>query len=302
MLRVLFGHFGEIKAVPLEYQGVYGRCLVFNQKSRECELSWEVNGRAHLKNSIYWVVFPDLGIFYQKCHDAECKLRILRGAQPPLEDIELVCEELSCTVRNAQLDVQCVIALQGRGQVRKIPHQVLFWRLENNLGDRRRFICRSLSENVETAFGVMDLLSWRDGDREDVLLARRWNAEGRLELVPFDGRGTTGVIKCGPDLAMRLCLVGAALFRRVRSSRETGRRVLARVRRHREMEELVIQQGDVVRVGEATILVALATCGESQQLLFTNERGEQVRHDPKEISEILGSTGSQHTQPKTQPM
>ncbi len=51
MLRRDFGHLGEFKEEPLEYVGVFGRCLIFGQKSQECELSYQVRKCAREKRT-----------------------------------------------------------------------------------------------------------------------------------------------------------------------------------------------------------------------------------------------------------
>ncbi len=247
-------------------------------------------------------------MFYQKCHDAECKLRILKGsAQPPLEDCQLVFTDSSCLLRNSLLDVQCHIALEGRGQVRLLPHEVLFARVENvrsgaEFSDARHFVVRSLSANTETVFKLLDLVTWKNDVEQRVWLAKSWDSNGRLMLVPFVRAGggealaEAIMVGVGAEEAGHLRLVGGAFYQKQKSGGET-RRVLARVRRAREMSEMIVQQGDVVLWRQQHWTAA--GCAENM-LLLLDEGGRSFRCDPKEV--LVIGRAEPLTQPKTQPM
>lgn len=134
MIAAEVGDRDKLKLVPLSFSGVFGRCYVYGHAIHRCELNAQLKGRPHKKNTIYWVCFPDLGVWYQKCHDADCKETMLMKSNPPLPGIrlELDSETKSCTLINETLDVSCVIACEGRGIVRHIPFDVLYCvRIEN---------------------------------------------------------------------------------------------------------------------------------------------------------------------------
>ena len=203
---------GPIKEAPLLFAGVYGRCVVFGQVSRRCELSWQTNGRDHKGNSIYWVLFPDLGVFYHKCHDAECKQRV-RSEQPSLlPEIELETVEgegggRGCLLRNRELQVEALIALEGRGIVRRIPTEVLFCVRWENVPRREQALeVRRLAESSLTVVQVSDLVRF---ENETQLFAVRAvdEREGTARLEAFDG--AEGTLLCDRKMVLMLRLMGA---------------------------------------------------------------------------------------------
>ncbi len=211
---------GAFKSAPLVYSGVYGRCVIFGQASRRCELSWQVNNRDHLGNSIYWVMFPDLGVFYQKCHDAECKLRVSTREQPSLlPNVTLSIVEgeegtRGCLLRNSALQVECLIALEGRGIVRPIPDNVLFCHQMENASQGRSDAAveiRRIAENSLTVVRVSDLVCFENEER--VYVVRSVSSRGQsARLEAFEAKGEDGaVVECDRRTVQMLRLVGALI-------------------------------------------------------------------------------------------
>ncbi len=205
---------GPIKEAPLLFSGVYGRCVVFGQASRHCELSWQTNGRDHKGNSIYWVMFPDLGVFYHKCHDAECKLRV-RTEQPsllPEIEIEMVEGEggaRGCLLRNKELQVEALIALEGRGIVRRIPSEALFCIRWENVPRREQVLeIRRLAESSVTVVQESDLVRFENETQLFVVRAVG-ERDGTAWLESFDG--PPAAMACDRRTMQMLRLMGALI-------------------------------------------------------------------------------------------
>jgi hypothetical protein len=189
---------------PLRYDGVYGRCYVFAHQSQECELNYEALKRKHLKNSIYWVCFPDFGIYYQKCHDIECKERLLKMVQPALPHVKVSVEKGEggdekdcCLVSNSLLQVQGMIAHCGRGVVREIDEEVLFHRVLKNVRPPSAQLVKiifSVHSHSKTILQVGDLVTvWEEEavlwelvkmeEAEEQVQLRRWEEHARSETM-----------------------------------------------------------------------------------------------------------------------
>lgn len=110
------------------YEGWYGRCLVFNQRSRQCELNAQLKGRAHLHNTVYWVALVDVGVYYQRCHDVDCKAVTLPG----------LCA--------------------GRGVERALPAHALYCHRSSNVGSGAALMVRRLVDNRETLLRPGDVV------------------------------------------------------------------------------------------------------------------------------------------------
>ena len=153
--------------------GEYGVCFVFGQKSHNCELQKQWKGREHFRNTIYWVCFPDLGVYYQKCHDADCKaMQIEKSVQPDLgNELKVSFEEEDedevCILTNGSFGVCCPIASKGRGIVREIPRNVILcippFENERNVNGKVLVVTK-LIERQEIIVKEMDLVSFENED------------------------------------------------------------------------------------------------------------------------------------------
>ena len=218
-----------------------GRCICFDHQTQSCVLSLEYNGRPHVANSIYWVVFPDLGIYYQKCHDDRCKSTVIRAEQPQLDHVTLdsnpaqeAGQEGTLLLRNSLLGTSAIIPVCGRGLVREIPIATLFFRQIQNLPQRQdTLVVRRLSENSVTRICISDLVVFGN-ETDNVYSVDSIDSDQDEAVLSGFNVATTQLLLCDGEMVQRLVLVGALMERK---SNERTRSMEAVVQVKLEEEE-----------------------------------------------------------------
>ena len=188
----------QLRGQIMYFEGSFGRCYVIGTNSRNCEMNWEIKKRDHLKNTVYYVFLIDLRVFYQKCHDVDCKGYLLEGHKRERFEIQSLGTFGGAFVDGFFGDKTELI---GKGKVREIPQSFLFPRVfENEREDvfTPYIVVLKLYNNSKTIFSEKDFVSYNDKEyylrkvEQDRMILR--NGEEKIVVCEKDFKDLTLII------------------------------------------------------------------------------------------------------------